>query len=654
MKKSLELLGVTSSGLEASIEKKKNDENLVNEAALISDLDEREKFLLSFLEKKTHGYVKSKCLLADLIKSKNPAYACDLVMSACQAEPVNPKNYLLFAEIAFEHKAWDIVLFSLDIVKWLSDDKSVLVLNHAEELRQKTAELINQSNLENNSNNAFWKNKKPEKFWILERLYYQSKLKGLIRFSFKLLNTFPYEIQNYHVVYSAFTLLDDKTAILDLYKHINKILSDDNINKNLYLGMIHYHLSEYDKAVQVLNEVLAIKNTHPNALLFISLSYLIMGNAEKFSESFNKIIPGYEPQFIALYFIYSAFMGASLDKAQFPNQKMISREIIEVIKKLIYSKRETTAELLIQRFQELGYFAVLPFLQLYIAELLIKNNELDKAEKMLSGCIDEEVHRIKAWIYRIRGLEDSAEKELILYRQKYLPDKDMGFHCKLVNLDLNYQISENTNENFKLLRIAFEQTKKLISIFDMEYGLNSMTCVETGCQDCCTKTFPYVSFIEYSYMNDWLSGQSDEIKNKIYKVSRDIVNLYKNRYGKEPPFMHGESFDLNKEFPTDFVFECPFLGDNKCNIYENRPFTCRAYSYGSQDGVRYKGCNYFFEQFKGANKLTDVRKVINMASFFDFAKKIDEKLIGKRIIAPIPVWFAQSYEETLEKINRLL
>ena len=129
--------------------------------------------------------------------------------------------------------------------------------------------------------------------------------------------------------------------------------------------------------------------------------------------------------------------------------------------------------------------------------------------------------------------------------------------------------------------------------------------------------------------------------------------MYKSRYGKEPPFMTGDNIDLRKGYPKEFVFECPNLGDNKCNVYEARPFTCRAYSYSSLDGVRYKGCDYFYKQFKKATKLSDVRKIINMASFFNFVKKTDEKLVGKRIFAPIPVWFAQSYDETMKKINEL-
>jgi Fe-S-cluster containining protein len=224
--------------------------------------------------------------------------------------------------------------------------------------------------------------------------------------------------------------------------------------------------------------------------------------------------------------------------------------------------------------------------------------------------------------------------------------------CKYLDLDLPDEVSNNKEQIFEILEDAFNKTKDYIKQLDLEYGLNGMTCIETGCQDCCTKTFPDVSYTEYLYIYEWLNKQPEDFKNRIYKSSKEVVTLYKKKYGKEPPFLKGET-DIHCEYPMDFTFDCPFLGDNKCNVYEARPFACRAYGYGSRDGIRYKGCNYFYEQFKGATKLTDIRKVISIPSFYKFSRIADEKLIGKRIRAPIPVWFSQSHEEVLEKIKKL-
>ena len=43
----------------------------------------------------------------------------------------------------------------------------------------------------------------------------------------------------------------------------------------------------------------------------------------------------------------------------------------------------------------------------------------------------------------------------------------------------------------------------------------------------------------------------------------------------------------------------------------------------------------------------------DIGSFLDYSIKVDKKLIGKHVIAPIPIWLAYSYEENLEKIKKL-
>ena len=101
----------------------------------------------------------------------------------------------------------------------------------------------------------------------------------------------------------------------------------------------------------------------------------------------------------------------------------------------------------------------------------------------------------------------------------------------------------------------------------------------------------------------------------------------------------------------DFIFDCPCLGEKGCNVYEGQPFMCRAYGYGSTNSVELRSCTYFTEQIKAANDLTHERKVINIFQLSKFAELLDKKLIKIDVIAPIPVWFAQSHEETLKKIK---
>lgn len=656
MKESLKLLGVEASGLDFSgpnARLKLSDDEIFDIASKINNSSEKESYLRKCLESNPFGYVKSKRCLVEILKEKDFQYACDLILSVCKVEPVEPKNYFLFAEIAIKDNAWQVARSTLEVVKWLCSNEQKDILYEGEKLLKLVDEKILSKEIDN-SKNTFWYTKTLDKYWILERLYYQSKINELIDYSFRLLDIFSSDPENYNVVYKALVRADHKEGFYKFIEYIKSLLSNDLNKQNLYLGMSYYSLSEFNTSASFLMEVLKKDPLNSKALFYLALGSLIDNKLKDFVIASQKILPTSEPMFIALYFIYSAVCNITLDKKEFPNQKNISHEISVIADKLINHNQIKLVKDIIIQFNKLEYFLILPHLPLYLSELFVSYKELEYAEKLLDGCNNVEIHRIKSWIYRCKGLDKLAEEELIKYRKNYTMQRDGGLDCKLIDLNLPSNVSNDVEQIFPFIKDAYEQTKKIIHDLDLEYGLNAMTCIETGCQDCCKKTFPYVSYIEYLYMKKWLDEQDSEFQNKIRQSSVEIVQRYRERYKKEPTFIVGKLTNQYKEYPLDFLFDCPYLGDNKCNIYEHRPFTCRAYGFGSQDGSRYKGCNYFFEQFKSATTLTKVRKVINIASFKNFAKLVDEKLIGKGIAAPIPVWFAQSHEETMEKIKKTI
>ena len=655
MKKSLELLGVKSSGLEdlpSVLGASKNDDEVFNEAIKINNLVERETYLRKFLEKKSSGYPKSKCLLAELIKMSDLKYACDLIFSLCRNFPSDSNGYLLFGEIAIEHNAWLVAKSALEVVIWICPDEDKDVIKKTKTLLELVLSKIT-SKEKDNSKNEFWYNKEIDKHWVLQMLYNQSKIKELIEYSFKLLDTFPDDKKNYEVVYKALSLTNNKEAFDRFIDHFKKYLSNDKVNQNLYLGMAYHSLLDFNASNRCFQEVLNIEKINPKALFYLALNHLMQNDLENFVAIYEKIIPPPEPSFTALYFIYIAVLNLKLDQTEFPDQKNISSEVSKMFHKLLIHGQKDLTDFLIKQFKELNYHIILPFLNLYLAEMFIKENQLDKAKELLEVVGDNEAHRLYAWIYRLEGKEDMAEKELVKYRKQWIPEKESGLHCQLVDLNLPDKIPNDTKKIFELVSDAYKQTKDLIQKIDLEYGLNTMTCVETTCQDCCKKTFPYMSYTEYLYLRNWLDTQSEELNKQVYERSIQIVNQYKKKYGKAPHFIPRRTAEMHKEYPSDFTFDCPNLGENKCSVYDARPFTCRAYGYTSQDGIKYKGCNYFFEQLKGATKLNPVRKVINMKSFFDFAKHIDEMLIGNNVLAPIPVWLAQSHEETVKIVAKI-
>ncbi len=658
MKESLKLLKVENPGLDElfnPIRKSKTSDDILNEAQAISNLVEREAYLRTILDKDPYGFEKVKHCLADLIKIKDPETACKLVLSASKSAYLDSLNYIKFAEVAMANKAWQVAKEALDVAQWLKqDDVSDEINNKLKTLTILISEKIN-SKEDDNSNNDFWLNKSPDKYPILLKLYNNGKLEKMYELSFKLIEISPENIRNYDTVLRILSLTNDVVYINKFIEYANRYLSDRKGICCLFLGMAYYLLSNFRKSLDCLSTAKELLPVNQYVLYYLALNYLMLNDMDNFLNVCRKITPASNSWFIAIYFISCALSKLELDKIEFPGQKNISNEIRLIIEKLIQQKQGELVKLIINRFNELEYSLDLPFLMPHLAEIFIESNNIPYAREILENCSDIEVHRLKAWIYRIEGNEKLAEEELAKYRESWIPEKEGGIGLKLMNLELSENLlNKNQEEIFEILEDAYKQTTELSNKLFVEYGLNTMTCVEAKCSECCTKTFPGVTFVEYLYIRTWFEEQSEEYKNKIYTKSKQIVDRYRERFNKEAPFVLSDLKSLKREYPGDFKFDCPYLDNNLCTDHSVRPFACRAYGYSSEDGARYQGCEYYFQQIKGASRLTKTRKAINIESFFRFANKADEKLIGKKILAPLPVWFAQTHEETMEKLNALI
>ncbi len=659
MKKSLSLLIETSSGRKEAMPAEPfeviSDKEVLKRAKKIKNTSEREAYLLKFVEKEPSVYLESCIHLIELIKIKNPIYAYDLAFFLSRKFSTSPITYWLIAEIANANKAWDIAISALEIAVWLSYGRYEYCLSRSEKLFNNTLKKRLKEKI-NNSKNPIWRDKVLDKFRTLIILFYALEKKDFFNYCLHLLEKYPKEFENYGRVYELFTKIEDPKIFEDfaIYVSENKVLPQEL--KAQYLGMIYYQLSDYNKSKDFLNELIKINTNNLNAKFYLSLIKLISHEFKDFLDSFegftvninsskegiNNLFRSSTPTFLGVFLIWSAINETNLDINTPDNEKEISLEITKLIKKMLEADKNKTEHLL-SRFKELNYHSLLPNLSLFLSELLIKKKQFEKAKEMLKNSSHNEANRIYAWIYRIEGNEELAEEYLTKYRKELNTNEEPGIIYQMASIKKPDFIPNNEEKILKLLSNVYEQTHNLKKEFALEYGTNQNTCFESNCQECCKKTFPYVSYTEYLFLKKWLDKQPEEFKNRVLKNSLNIVKDYTKKYGREPAFLSSDVQTSTKDYPTDYTFDCPFLGEEGCLAYEVQPFICRVYGHSSPDKVQFKGCNYFQTQYELASGLTNIRKLIDISSFKNIVKEMDEKLIATSVIAPLPVWFAEHH-----------
>ncbi len=668
MKKSLEILFVTSdSGISVKDDIKPLDVDVLRRANEIRNINEKIIYLKDVVKEtsQVYFYPKSTIELIKLIKKNDPVYAIDLSSALSKCFISEPLSYCLYAEVAMEHKAWLVAKSALEVAKWLSVDKYNSYEGRVNSLfRIVLSEIIKKE--DDSSIDSFWSGKIIDKSRVLLALCNVLDEDNLLKYSIRLLKLFPEDTNNYELVFEALCSTENCRLIKGF---INNIKSDGNLNpgiRDFYLARAYFELVEPMTAKKYFDEAIKVKHLDITLDCYIALNSLIGNNLEEFVRKFKVFIPQDKSfqqiisqavhssnlVFFVCFFIGCAVDNVELKQIEIPNHKAVSLEIAKMLRRLIKSQNNNMVNLLITQFSKLKYDLILPNLALYLAEMFIKEKKLDEAKQVLEPSSHFEKHRIYAWISRLEGDVLKADKELIKYRECLTQDINESVSLKMMSLSPPKNIPNNEEQAINALQNLYEQTETLKQDIAIEYGLNRNTCFEVGCTDCCTKTFPYVSYTEYLYLRRWLDKQPDKVKTHIYKQSLEIVNRYKEEYKIEPPFLYPDEQNIYKYYPKKFLFDCPALVSNECTVYESQPFICRAYGYSSDLGMLLRACSFYQEQLYAANGLSPIRKVLDIISFTNFIQLVDKKLLGTTVIAPIPVWFAQDHKLTVWKARR--
>ncbi len=162
-------------------------------------------------------------------------------------------------------------------------------------------------------------------------------------------------------------------------------------------------------------------------------------------------------------------------------------------------------------------------------------------------------------------------------------------------------------------------TNKLNKFFEQQKDY--ISC-KRGCALCCKDAeFPY-SAIEMQLLLNGFNSLDKEVKNKVETNIQEILKKKKE---------HKEG---------RFVYDCPFLINNVCSIYEYRGVVCRSFGLMALPDSSHKKVQVPFCCYKGLNYSSVIDPATN---------KISTEMFLKTGIKEEPASFNVSYETLTSK-----
>jgi len=203
-------------------------------------------------------------------------------------------------------------------------------------------------------------------------------------------------------------------------------------------------------------------------------------------------------------------------------------------------------------------------------------------------------------------------------------------------------------EYFERYEAVVAEVDAVFTKFETEMG-DLVKCGK-GCSDCCHALFD-VTLVEGMYINskfnEKFSGlERSAIKSRADKADRQIHKL------KRKVFKASQDGKPASEILMEVSkarVRCPMLSDDDlCEIYENRPITCRLYGVPTSIGGEAHTCG--LAGFKGGEKYPTVNMDIVLDKLLVIGKDL-QKGIGSRfkelgdMLLPLSMALVTDYDE---------
>ncbi len=174
---------------------------------------------------------------------------------------------------------------------------------------------------------------------------------------------------------------------------------------------------------------------------------------------------------------------------------------------------------------------------------------------------------------------------------------------------------------------------------------------EMGCCDCCYALFDLTLieaiFINHHFNQKFEGKRKDTLIEKANDADRSIYKIKKNAYKAS------QEGKTELEILTDIAgkrVRCPLLNDqNKCDIYEFRPITCRLY--GIPAAINGEGHTCGKSGFKKGNPYPTVNIDRIYQKLYEISNELVRELKSKytklsEVLVPISMALLTDYNET--------
>lgn len=324
--------------------------------------------------------------------------------------------------------------------------------------------------------------------------------------------------------------------------------------------------------------------------------------------------------------------------------------LIEALNLFITGFSEKFSTALIDKL--LGLKSFLPDINFYLAIYILRSRKKDFYDLIKNNLPENEKEKafLESWIARLTGNHEEAETKLLEYRNIFDPDANIKPKLKTEHIS-NFYSPETTLENWSSV---LKETKDLQAKVEEDAGLFNNTCEYFGCSDCCSNTFPTMSYTEFKYMMAWVEENNYDL-SEVYKKAEEIQKDYAEKFKGKRLEIVDKSLPENdyrgSENPNNYKFSCPFLIDNRCSVHEARPILCRAFSSSTDNGVSIKSCQYYLKQYQhnsdpyNSRYAIDLRPQQVMAQASD--KLLSKEKFGKEkvLYGTLVAWFSSAAKE---------